>query len=115
MPTANAAVSRLRELAQENFVNSASKLVQLARRKGIPATSELARLALTKEVGKQIIAPPPRSVGQSAAEQPGSRLQADLIDFSKNTHTDRGMRLCSPTSSLAKPGQNHCKARTQQE
>ncbi len=92
MTTANAAVSRLRELARENFVNSASKLVQLARRKGVPATSELARLALTKEVGKQIIAPPPRSVGQSAAEQPGSRLQADLIDFSKNTH--RGMRLC---------------------
>ncbi len=86
MPTANAAVSRLRELARENFVNSANKLLQLARRKGIPATSELARLALTKEVGKQIIAPPPRSVGQSAAEQPGSRLQADLIDFSKNTH-----------------------------
>ena len=78
-------IDRLRELAKENFVTSDHKLMQLARRKGIPVSAGLVKQALAKDVGKQLFAPAPRSIGQSAAEAPGSRLQADLVDFSKNT------------------------------
>ena len=70
-------IDRLRELAKENFVTGDLKLVQLARRRGIPVTTALAKQALAKDVGKQLFAPAPRSIGQSAAEAPGSRLQAD--------------------------------------
>ena len=59
--------------------------MQAARRKGLVVNPAMAKIALRGNVGKQIFARPPRSTGQSAAEQPGSRLQADLIDFSKNT------------------------------
>ena len=78
-------IVRLRELAKENFVTSDHKLMQLARRKGIPVSAGLVKQALAKDVGKQLFAPAPRSIGQSAAEAPGSRLQADLVDCSKNT------------------------------
>ena len=85
MPTAAAPVVKLRELAQDNFITSEHKLMQLARRKGVVVNQELAKQALKSDVGKQVFARAPRSVGKSAATQPGTYLQADLIDFSKNT------------------------------
>ena len=85
MPTGSAPIVRLRELAQANLVVSSTKLMQLARRKGVPVNPEMARQALQSDVGKQVFARAARSLGQSAATQPGKVLQADLIDFSKNT------------------------------
>ena len=85
MPTGNAPIVRLRELAQENFVTSSQKLMALARRKGVNVSPEMARQALQSDVGKQVFARGARSLGTSAATQPGKYLQADLIDFSKNT------------------------------
>ena len=41
--------------------------------------------ALKADVGRQVQAPRPRTLGKSAAEGPNDRLQADLIDFSQNT------------------------------
>ena len=85
MPVLVDALQPLRDLAEKNFITSEQKLTQAARRKGLAVNPEMARIALRGNVGRQVFARPPRSVGQSAAEQPGSRLQADLIDFSKNT------------------------------
>ena len=36
-------------------------------------------------MARQILAPPPRSAGHFASSRPGQDIQADLIDFSKNT------------------------------
>ncbi len=75
---------------KENFFTSDLHIVQLARRKGIPVSSGLAKQALAKVVGKQLFAPAQRSIGQSAVEAPWSRLQADLEDFS----TKKEQRFC---------------------
>ena len=48
-------------------------------------TSARAQAALRSDVARQVLAPKPRSLGQSAAEGPNDRLQADLVDFSQNT------------------------------
>ena len=62
------------------------KLMALARRFNLPVTPASAAEALATDVGRQILARKPRSLGISAAEGPGSRLQADLIDLSQNAN-----------------------------
>jgi len=79
-------VEALKELANEHSVRSAPKLIQLARKIGANYTLKEAQQALSTSVPAQTLAPPPRSLGHSAAEAPGSRLQADLADFRLNSH-----------------------------
>ena len=79
-------IENLRELAKEYSVRSAAKLFQVAKKIGAPATLKECQQALATSVPAQTLGPPPRSLGHSAAEGPGSRLQADLMDFSQNTH-----------------------------
>ena len=79
-------VEALRDLAKQYSVRSPHKLLQLSRKKGENVTLKECRQALVTSVPAQTLAPPPRSLGHSAAEGPGSRLQADLMDFSQNTH-----------------------------
>lgn len=75
------AVARLKALAKEHVISSEKKLHLLAKRLGIEHKTVDLRPALAQDVGKQILAPLPRYKGSSAAEMPGSRLQADLADF----------------------------------
>ena len=56
----------------------------------MPVSAEDVKAALAPEVAKQIFAPKPRSLGQSATEGPGSRLQADLVDLAQNTKAKHG-------------------------
>ena len=79
-------VEALKELAQEYSVRSPQKLLQVARKIGANYTLKEAQQALSTNVPAQTLGPPPRSLGHSAAEGPGSRLQADLADFRLNTH-----------------------------
>jgi len=74
----------LGELAKEYSVRSPAALLKLARKVGAPATLAECRAALATNVPAQTLAPAPRSEGRSAAEGPGSRLQADLMDFNQN-------------------------------
>jgi hypothetical protein len=76
----------LRDLAKEYSVRSPQKLKQLAGKIGANYTLKECQKALETSVPSQTLGPPPRSQGKSAAEGPGSRLQADLMDFSQNTH-----------------------------
>ena len=76
---------RLRELSEEFSANSESRLRQVARQHSLkPSRAELKAALAPRAHANELFAPPPRSLGKSAAERPGSRLQADLIDFSKN-------------------------------
>ena len=78
-------LQRLRDLADEYVVRDARKLFQLARAQGVDgATTALAAQALRSDVARQVLAPPPRATGKSAAPRPDSTLQADLVDFSLN-------------------------------
>ena len=87
------ALQQLKDLAAELNVRGAGKLYQLARRRGIQgATTALAKEAVSGDVGRQVQAPPPRSTGKSAAEGPNQRLQADLLDFSKNARAESGAK-----------------------
>ena len=61
------------------------KLYRLARQRDLDVTQAMAFEALKADVGRQVQAPRPRTLGKSAAEGPNDRLQADLIDFSQNT------------------------------
>ena len=84
------AVTLLRELSRQFEARSPAKLLAVARRHHIPATPNDIKEALAPEIGKQLFAPKPRSQGQSAAEGPGERLQADLIDLSTNAKAKAG-------------------------
>ena len=75
----------LRALAAELAIRSVDKLRKAARDRGLEATPKQLAEALQEDAAKQVLAPAQRAVGKSAAEQPGSRLQADLMDFSKNS------------------------------
>ena len=76
----------LHELAIEYHVRSPAKLIGVAHRLGIKINGKEARQALQRNVGKQILAPSiPQAQGKSASEGLGHRLQADLIDYDKNT------------------------------
>ena len=81
---AQAILQRLRELGDEYNLRDPRKLLQIAQRQGIAATSKLATEALAGDVGRQVLRPPPRATGKAAATRPDSALQADLIDFSNN-------------------------------
>ena len=86
-------VEGLRELAEELNIRDPRKLLFAARRREFRDVNEqLAKRALSKDVARQVLAPPPRSTGKSAAEGANQRLQADLIDFSKNTRTKSGAK-----------------------
>jgi hypothetical protein len=78
-------LQRLKDMADEYNLRDSRKLFQIAQRQGVVgATSALAQQALKSDIGRQILAPPPRATGRSAAPRPNSTLQADLIDFSDN-------------------------------
>ena len=80
-------------LADELNIRDPRKLVAAARRRELwDVNEQLAREALRKDVARQVLAPPPRSTGKSAAEAPNTRLQADLIDFSKNARAASGAK-----------------------
>ena len=83
-------VESLRALSEKYEARSAAKLLAVARRFHVPATLKDAKAAVAPDVGRQLFAPKPRSLGQSAAEAPGKRLQADLIDLSNNAKAARG-------------------------
>jgi hypothetical protein len=86
-------LQKLKDLADEYVVRDARKLYQLAQRQGVDgATSELAKQALSSDIGRQILAPPPRATGKSAATRPDANLQADLIDFNNLPRTKEGNR-----------------------
>ena len=88
------AIDALRELADELNIRDARKLVAAARRREFrDVTEPLARQALRKDVARQVLAPPPRSTGKSAAEGPDKRFQADLLDFSKNARVQSGAKF----------------------
>ena len=90
---AQAMLQRLRELGDEYNLRDPRKLLQIAQRQGIAATSKLATEALAGDVGRQVLRPPPRATGKAAATRPDSTLQADLIDFSNNLPpTSKGNR-----------------------
>ena len=76
---------RLRALSQQFSANSENRLRQVAKQHDLkPSKAELQKALGPRALANELFAPPPRSLGKSAAERPGSRLQADLIDFSKN-------------------------------
>ena len=91
MPTLKP-LEQLQALAKEMFIRDPQKLMFAARRKGLVVNPHLAERALAQSVPKQIFAAHVLSKGKSAAEGPGSRLQADLIDFSKNTSASSGAK-----------------------
>ena len=85
---------RLKELADELGIRGGDKLYKAARRRGLEGvTTKLAAEAVKGDVGRQVLAPPPRSTGKSAAEGANQRLQADLIDISNNARVESGARF----------------------
>ena len=75
----------LKQLAHDKNIRDARKLYQFAVSRGIPVTTKLANEALKDSVARQVLAPPPRYQGHFAASRPGNQVQADLMDFNKNT------------------------------
>ena len=71
----------LRDLADDFNVRDPRKLYRLARQRDLDVTQAMAFEALKADVGRQVQAPRPRTLGKSAAEGPNDRLQ----DFSQNT------------------------------
>ena len=64
-------LEELRLLADELNIRDPRKLVAAAKRREFRDVNEqLAREALRKDVARQVLAPPPRSTGKSAAEAP---------------------------------------------
>jgi negative regulator of sigma E activity len=79
-------LEELRALADNRNIRDARKLYQLAKAQEMRGvTQALATEALSSSVARQILAPPTRSAGHFASSRPGQDIQADLIDFSKNT------------------------------
>jgi hypothetical protein len=79
-------LEELRALANDRNIRDARKLYQTAKLLEMrDVTQALATEALSSSVARQVLAPPPRSVGHFASSRPGQDIQADLIDFSKNT------------------------------
>src|SRR6056297_1560072 len=90
---AEQAVEALKELADELNIRNPRTLVAAPRRREYrDVTEELARAALRADVARQVLAPKPKSIGKSAAEGPNTRLQADLIDLSKNARAESGAK-----------------------
>lgn len=79
-------LEELRALAKDRNIRDARKLYQMAKAQDMrDVTQALAKEALQSSVARQVLAPPPRSAGHFASSRPGQDVQADLIDFSKNT------------------------------
>ena len=78
-------LNALKALAEEYSIRSPQKLLQLSRKIGAEWTLKECTEALKTNVASQTLAPAPKG-GVSASERPGSRLQADLMDFSQNSH-----------------------------
>ena len=77
---------QLRELANEKNIRDGRKLYQYAHAKGMSfVTQGMTVAALKDSVQRQILAPTPSGRGHFASSRPGQDIQADLIDFSKNT------------------------------
>ena len=78
--------NRLRDLANDKNIRDARKLYQYARAKGMNfVTQGMAVAALKDSIQRQVLAPAPSGRGHFASSRPGQDIQADLIDFSKNT------------------------------
>ncbi len=78
-------VQRLKDLASDKNIRDSRKLYQFARSKGLYVTSDLADKALKDSIPRQVLAQAPSGRGHFASSRPGQDIQADLIDFSKNT------------------------------
>jgi hypothetical protein len=77
---------QLRELANDKNIRDSRKLYQYARAKGMDfVTQGMTVAALKDSIQRQILAPAPSGRGHFASSRPGQDIQADLIDFSKNT------------------------------
>ena len=74
-------VQRLKQLALEHFATSPAELKRYARGQGIPHTGKDVVEALKTNAALQVFAPKARFASVSAAERPGSRIQADLAEF----------------------------------
>ena len=74
-------IDRLRRLARDTNVTSAAELRRFARERSIKHTAKELQEALRTNVAAQVLAPKAKFVSQSAAEQAGSRIQADLAEF----------------------------------
>ena len=88
MPLTEAQHAQLQEILRSTGVKSAQKLRTEAIAQGLPITHTDAKEAFSRDAHpatRQVLAPAQRPLGKSAAEAPGSRLQADLMDFSRNT------------------------------
>ena len=79
-------LQQLKDLANDKNIRDSRKLYQYAQAKGLGfVTQKLATEALRDSVARQVLAPPPSGRGHFASSRPGQDIQADLIDFSKNT------------------------------
>ena len=77
---------QLRELANDKNIRDSRKLYQYARAKGMDfVTQGMTVAALKDSIQRQILAPAPSGRGHFASSRAGQDIQADLIDFSKNT------------------------------
>ena len=77
---------QLRDLANDKNIRESRKLYQYAKAKGMDfVTQGMTVAALKDSVQRQILAPAPSGRGHFASSRPGQDIQADLIDFSKNT------------------------------
>ena len=77
---------QLRDLANDKNIRDSRKLYQYAKAKGLEfVTQGMAVAALKDSVQRQVLAPAPSGRGHFASSRPGQDIQADLIDFSKNT------------------------------
>ena len=76
----------LKDLANDKNIRDARKLYQYAKAQGMNfVTQKMAMAALKGSVQRQVLAPAPSGKGHFASSKPGPDIQADLIDFSKNT------------------------------
>jgi len=83
----------LQGILRSTGVKSARKLRAEAVAKGHKITQKEADEAFRRDeqpAARQVLAPAQRPQGKSAAEAPGARLQADLMDFSRNTDRKSG-------------------------
>ena len=77
---------QLKELANNKNIRDSRKLYQYAKARGMDfVTHGMAVAALRDSIQRQILAPAPSGRGHFASSRPGQDIQADLIDFSKNT------------------------------
>ena len=81
------------ELASELEIRSGRKLYQAAKRCGLEGvTHALGKEVVDPDTGRQVLAPPDRSTGESAAKGPNRRLQTDVLDLPSNARTESGNR-----------------------